>query len=566
MSKEKVNYAPLLPLQPPERLWQLAKMKKALNVNALVYRVGWVYDPYEERKKQMAKIHCSACDETFYYPLCKKTSCSGYTHFGFDHPSGEEIYSGTTCLCPECGAQVKALHVSAFGKGEYYMLHSTWPITFAKVENHLALIAWRVFKSVDKEGKVSVTSMPYEAYISEGKKTVRYVGYYKYFSTTRWTGQWERRSKCIDEYGSIGSAAFLAPTAAQLRGTEMENCKIGRYMQKGTRPVAYMQVYLKHPNVENLIMQGCEGLIDELIEKSPVYSFYYYRAGVKKDLQYINWKKKRPSEMLGMTGQEFSYFRKNCNSLAGLEMFALLRKYDECAAIQRVPGLLKWKAAHIERILACGVAPEKTFRYLERQGKKYPKDRIDAIALTDYWRMMGEQLREDLSDPDLRWPQRLLTAHDQASERIATLAEKGRAKDFKKRYDQLKKYTFEQGGLLIRPAQYEREFRKEGKELHHCVAGYATQHMNGGTAIFFIRKADAPDTPYYTLEYNEKNGNVCQNRGLRNCARTEEVQAFEDAWLKWIAGGMKQTMKKESKKNGKSNDRAKKRGTAVAVA
>ena len=28
-----------------------------------------------------------------------------------------------------------------------------------------------------------------------------------------------------------------------------------------------------------------------------------------------------------------------------------------------------------------------------------------------------------------------------------------------------------------------------------------------------------------------------QNRGLRNCPRTPEVQAFEDLWLSWVRAG-----------------------------
>ena len=48
-----------------------------------------------------------------------------------------------------------------------------------------------------------------------------------------------------------------------------------------------------------------------------------------------------------------------------------------------------------------------------------------------------------------------------------------------------------------------------------------------------------PWTPYYTLELEEKTLTVRQNRGLRNCGKTREVQAFEDLWLSWIQAGAK---------------------------
>lgn len=94
--------------------------------------------------------------------------------------------------------------------------------------------------------------------------------------------------------------------------------------------------------------------------------------------------------------------------------------------------------------------------------------------------------------------------------------------------------SFELDGLLIRPCQTEAELIREGKDLHHCVASYAKRHAEGKTAILFIRQAAEPDMPFFTLEFDEKTKTVRQNRGLRNCARTPEVNAFEKAWLDHI--------------------------------
>lgn len=69
------------------------------------------------------------------------------------------------------------------------------------------------------------------------------------------------------------------------------------------------------------------------------------------------------------------------------------------------------------------------------------------------------------------------------------------------------------------------------------MATYAKRHAGGETAIFFIRRASQPEKPFFTLELDEKRLNVRQNRGLRNCARTPEVQAFEEKWLEWVRAG-----------------------------
>ena len=101
----------------------------------------------------------------------------------------------------------------------------------------------------------------------------------------------------------------------------------------------------------------------------------------------------------------------------------------------------------------------------------------------------------------------------------------------------LRKYVFAAGGLLIRPAASQKELTDEGNALHHCVSTYGKRHAGGQTAIFFIRRKSSPGSSYYTLELDEKELIVRQNRGLRNAPRTPEVQAFEDLWLSWVRAG-----------------------------
>jgi len=50
--------------------------------------------------------------------------------------------------------------------------------------------------------------------------------------------------------------------------------------------------------------------------------------------------------------------------------------------------------------------------------------------------------------------------------------------------------------------------------------------VKGETAIFFVRKLEEPDKPYYTLEW--KDHKVVQCRGFHNCDMTPEVKAFTE--------------------------------------
>lgn len=67
------------------------------------------------------------------------------------------------------------------------------------------------------------------------------------------------------------------------------------------------------------------------------------------------------------------------------------------------------------------------------------------------------------------------------------------------------------------------ELKTEGECLHHCVGNYRDKVARGETMIFFIRKEEEPEKPYFTLEWK---GKIIQCRGFRNCDMTPEVKAF----------------------------------------
>ena len=51
--------------------------------------------------------------------------------------------------------------------------------------------------------------------------------------------------------------------------------------------------------------------------------------------------------------------------------------------------------------------------------------------------------------------------------------------------------------------------------------------------MFFIRRAEQPEIPYYTLELKEKSMTVVQNHGDHNALQTPEIKEFEQKWLAW---------------------------------
>ncbi|MGN0481595.1 MAG: PcfJ domain-containing protein [Lachnospiraceae bacterium] len=76
-----------------------------------------------------------------------------------------------------------------------------------------------------------------------------------------------------------------------------------------------------------------------------------------------------------------------------------------------------------------------------------------------------------------------------------------------------KKYSWQDGTLLIRPAASAIEIVREGRILHHCVGNdeqrYMDNYNKNKAYILVIRHLDTPDTPYITVEI-EKNNHIRQ--------------------------------------------------------
>lgn len=86
--------------------------------------------------------------------------------------------------------------------------------------------------------------------------------------------------------------------------------------------------------------------------------------------------------------------------------------------------------------------------------------------------------------------------------------------------------------LFIRPIESLSDLDAEAMHLHHCVDSYKTRVMDGKTEIFFIRRTEKPDTPYFTMEWRD--GAVAQVHGLLNCNPPADVRALVDVFAEFL--------------------------------
>jgi hypothetical protein len=351
---------------------------------------------------------------------------------------------------------------------------------------------------------------------------------------------------------------------------------------KNIRIGAYLWMWTKFPAIENLVTSGHTYALKKLIDHMTRTSGYYYERqsfniGALKTV--LDTKAVKPHDILRCRKGEIGLIQE-----MGTDRFLfrgfVYQKYGVILTRERIEqcyneGVLLWKD-----ILETSFNPplERTMNYLDRQKRKYLMARMEeefksekarkknlerelatlregkytALCLVtpsylfDYWDMLKKVYGS--YPEELRYPKDLVQAHDDVQKRVREKECEALRAKFLKRYAELDRLSMEDEdlGLMIRPCKTQMEMIEEGKFLHHCVGSYANRHANGSTAIFFIRKIEKPDEPFYTLEY--KDDRVDQNRGMKNADRTEEVKAFEAKWLKYIE-------KIKGENNGKQRNR-----------
>lgn len=553
-SSERVrNYCRDIQRTAPDYLREWAEAR-AWTVNALLFKCDWLTDPMTELRSKAAKCRCTACGAVFWTDWISGGACRHGGAGGIRLWEDGKIQAVTDwhkCRCPECGAEVMARHIRS---GSEYGSEWAYPITLHRIPetgkaDRLALLEWQVKKYFDGAGARHFAYHPYEAVVAEETALRRITFKGGGFGGPYWIEPHQTRS-LQDMMQDITEIVCPSGIAAATEGTTCENAKLELYLEDGkiNFPAAWVRLWQKRGGkAESLLTCGAGAIVGNLIgqEKRNIRTSYYsshqtYNSSFPQ-LRTLNWKARRPWEILRMRGKD-----ELREAVAMQERANLGGKTWELWLHGRAEGK-EWNLAdaealesfkHPERIAETEISPAKVARYLAAQRRRWPKDGADEIMLTDYWNMMIEGF-DILEDQELTWPDRLRREHDRAAARQKKEANAKQDAMIEAQAQKLDRLACSMNGITIRPARSTAELEVEGKILHHCVGSYAERVSKGETFIFFIRREAEPDMSWYTLNLDKDMKTVIQNRGLRNCDRTPEVQAFEDAWIAWVRAGAK---------------------------
>ena len=187
--------------------------------------------------------------------------------------------------------------------------------------------------------------------------------------------------------------------------------------------------------------------------------------------------------------------------------------------------------------------PQMTLRkflnYFAKQKQIYRKESLWRLIgwYRDYIGMSNE-CKVDLSYKQVRFPKDIKTAHDQLLDRYNkdknSIQDTIFAQAVEKIYQALPFTQYEKDGYCIRLPLLRSDLITEGQSLNHCVGRdyYYRNHISGTSLIFFIRKKEEPDRPFFTMELSMGELKILQLYGYGDRAAPKDVREFAESMVR----------------------------------
>ena len=195
------------------------------------------------------------------------------------------------------------------------------------------------------------------------------------------------------------------------------------------------------------------------------------------------------------------------------------------------------------KVILQRMSPEKAMNYIERQCRESYKGKKAREVVSQYadYLNMCERLKKDTSDEMIYRPRELKRRHDEAVREIQEREAEITANEYAARFPGVEevmreireKYEYASEQYIITVPRRCVDIVLEGRALHHCAGSsdrYFDRIKQHETYICFLRRAEEPDKPYYTIEV-EPGGTIRQHRGcLDEEPEIEKIRPFLREW------------------------------------
>lgn len=528
---ETEHYMSLVPDEPDNQMIDWIEQVGIRRTNLLVY------DAKDARKRKV-NIFCTHCEGEFEIDTKKI-----------------HLRNRQKGHCPLCGSETV---YRSQGRLPIYGYDEFFAGCFQKVEGGFAeryfYVATKCFKEVDEQNQWHWRREPLfremfrTMHVDENVKNFEWRKYKN--DEVRWCPESQRNPMYVSSSTFRGYAiVYIDNMKDILKDTAWKYAAIDVYQDKekdSEIPIsAYLATYPDIPILEYLVKGGMTRLAGDICT-----TYLNLRM-------YVNLKAKRPKDFFRLDKKYIRLLQELNGNLRTLEILQNFQKagITISADEERIYETMFGGTSRADDILVhYHISVKKLENYIMKQAKKqngrftFPDIDIDYyrangkvvlrtcydIAL-DYWDYLRirEELGYDMNDNYILFPPDLKKEHDRVyHEKVALqkYQEERALKEAMKEIGNMEAIHMRYKGLMIVTPTSADDLRREGQLQHHCVATYIDKVVKKETMIFFIRKIESPEEPYYTMEF--KNGGVVQCRGKRNCDMTPDVKTFVKAFEK----------------------------------
>lgn len=461
------------------------------------------------QKSRDREGHCTCCGKHFRLPRD-----THHNHEG---------------VCPECGAQV--IYKAEWTNG---VVSDVSSICIADSVDGQLLLRWvnidRSYTSPYAKSTYRFTPYAYNLYLKGGK-----IYFYKWTCAPYSYG-------CYWYRGKLGAQGYdathiYANNLREVFGQRYYNVDLQQGLQGSRSVLSFCDLLnnLKNiPAAEYIFKAGLPRLAAEL------HLFRYISDGAKFE------------DIYGLSRNYIPVLRQMNACYTEVKLIRAAGRWVTAETIAKYRDLKMegWRTS--ELIDAMNDASfERIINYLHKQKALL---RLRGPSVFQLWRdyiSMSKNLNVDLSHKATMFPKNIREAHDQLLPRFNEIKkqveEKERFERAAKRsakfheaiselYRLLPSLPYEKNGFKIVLPSDPADLVREGQSLGHCVGygGYDDKTIAKESIIIFVRKADDPDKPFFTMEVGIRGGRIRQLYGLRNKTAPPEVRKFAEGFVKKI--------------------------------
>lgn len=493
----------------------------------------------------------------FFYKYKKGKKQRGYCSHCLAEYEAENIKHNEKTVCPYCGSR---LTCKAVGRTTQYSIRDSAAVAYVEEieENGKPALVERIYNitqdiSAHREGPRAMQKEvcyheEWRIFIDKEKLSGSYGGYkdfmyvyglFKGKGNLRWCG-----SEDVPQYNGINSSQmWIYPKNLDALFKTVETTEIRNIEASAVAAVCaceltrLVKILTEIPVLENFAKLGLHNLLRTLVKES--FSYYSCHNGIQ---EYIDPKCKTVYAALGISKDvlkkmgditEYEYLTyKRVSEIAPFK-FETYRRFVDIGLCAE-----NYSFSVSEILKKYKVSAEKFIGYFEKQKKLLKLKAGEVLTFYKDYLSMVKELKLPKTESVL-FPRNVKQEHDRLMKVKADRKYDTQNKLLKKRVKILEMLNYEDKNFIIRPLKSADEFLKESSILNHCVKTYIDRCAEGKTNIFGIRKADAPDVPYFTLTLNN-NAKVTQNLGKNNCYPPKEVKGFVKRWEKKVVEKNKQ--------------------------